>query len=414
MKTLKNFNFKGKKVLVRCDFNVPLSKEGQVLDNFRIKQTIPTIKYLLEKEAKVILISHLGDPQKIKDKKEKIKNFSLKPIIASLKELLKKEIIFLDDCIGEKVEKEIEKIREGEVALLENLRFYKEEEAADEKFTKQLASLADVYVNDAFSVCHRSHASIVGVPKYLPSIAGFLLDKEVKILSKVLNSPWRPLVVIIGGVKISTKLTLISQFLKIADHLILGGEIANTILNAKGISVGKSFLEPEIVEKINELDLTSAKLHLPIDGVISLQDVKRGLEEGYLRTAGVGSVRSEEKAFDIGPETIKLFSEIIKGPHFSFWKGPLEYIKREKVPRTILWSGPLGFFENEKFERGTKEIAESIVSNHLAFKIIGGGDTISAVNKFGLLDKFDYVSTGGGAMLKFLSGEKMPGLEVLR
>ena len=420
MKFLKDFELKGKRALVRCDFNVPLSPKGEILDDFRIKETIPTIEYLIKKGAKLLLMSHLGRPAQNQ-------KYSLKPIAPRLEELLGKPVKFLADCIGEKVEKEIKKMKRGDTILLENLRFHRKEEENDEGFTKKLVKLGDIYINDAFSASHRGHASIVGIPKYLPSGEGLLLEKEIKILSKVMHNPWRPLIVIIGGVKIDTKIGVISQFLKKADHLLLGGEVANTILIGKGLSLGKSLAgDKGIVKKgeedkssssatesrlrdeggkesealfdfaaaraIEEINITNPKLHLPVDGFISLE--KR--QEDYFREGAIGTIKKEEKIFDIGPETIKIFSEIIK------------------EAKMILWSGPLGLFEEKKFEKGTKKTAENIVKNKSAFKIIGGGDTIAAVDKFGLLDRFDHVSTGGGAMLEFLSGEKLPGIEALK
>jgi len=390
MKTLKDFNFKNKSVLVRCDFNVSLDKNGLISDDSRIKQTIPTIEYLLKEGAKIILISHLNRP-KGKDQK-----YSLIPVSLRLGELLKRKIKFLNDCIGEEVEKEIDKIKVGEIILLENLRFYKEEKENDESFAKKLAKLGEIYINDAFAASHRNHASIARIPKHLPSGMGLLLEKEVKVLSEVLENPWRPLVAVIGGVKIATKIRAIEKLLEKADHLLLAGGIANVVLGVKGISIGQPFPEKETIKKIKEINLTNPKLHLPIDGVISLGDIKNGLEEGYSREAALGTVREEERVYDIGPETVKIFSEIIKSA------------------KMIIFAGPLGMFENDKFKKGTKEIAEVISRNHSAFKIAGGGDTISALNQFNLIDKFDHISTGGGAMLEFLAGEKLPGLEALR
>lgn len=386
MKTLKEFNLRGKRVLLRCDFNVSLSDKGKILDDFRIKESIGTIEYLIQKEAKVILMSHLGRP--VQNQK-----YSLKLIAPRLEELLGKPVKFLADCLGEKVEKEIEKMKPGEILLLENLRFHKEEEKGDLDFAKKLARLGDFYINDAFSVSHRSHASITGVPKYLPSAAGFLLEKEIKILSRVLRRPWRPLVVIIGGTKIDSKIKLIERFLKKADHLLLGSKPAESILSVKGILLGRPFLEKkEILEKIEKINLTHPKLHLPIDGQMALST----LEEQYSRTGALGTLRREEVVFDIGPETIKIFIKMIKSA------------------KMIIWSGPLGMFEKEPFDKGTKEIATAVARNHVAFKIAGGGDTISAISKWGLTDKFDHICTGGGAMLAFLAGERLPGLEALK
>ena len=393
MRKIKDLNFKNKRVLLRCDFNVPINEKGEIEEDFRIKSVIPTINYLVENEAKIILISHLGDPKEVKTRQEMVKKFSLRPVANYLEKILNRKIKFLPDCLGSENEAEINNLKEGEIVLLENLRFYEGEKKNDENFVKSLAKLADIYINDAFSACHRAHASIVGLPRYLPSAAGLLLEKEINILTKVLENPWHPLVVIIGGAKIESKIGVVEQFLERADHLILGGEIANSILVGKGICLGELFFgEKEILNKIEKIDLTSPKIHLPIDGVISLASRK----EDYYRQGGIGSVKKEEKFFDIGPETIKIFSSIIKDG------------------KMILWSGPIGMFEEKKFENGTREIAEAIVRNHLAFKIVGGGDTISAVNKFGLLEKFDHVSTGGGAMLEFLSGKKLPGIDALK
>lgn len=385
MKTLKDFNFNNKRVLVRCDFQVPLSEEGDILDDFRIRQTIPTIEYLIKNSAKVILMSH-WKPEGTDMPR------SLKPISLRAEELLKQKIHFFNDCIGERVRQEIEKMKPGETSFLENLRFHKEEEENDENFAKELARLGDIYINDAFGVCHRAHASIVGIPKYLPAGAGLLLEKEIKVLSNVLEKPWRPLVAIIGGVKIATKIKVIENFLKIADHLLLGGEVANTVLTGKGILVGRPLPEEKILAEIEKIDLTNPKLHLPVDGAIALKD--RG--EDFLREGAIGTFKKDEGVFDIGTETRKIFKEIIK------------------TAKMIVWNGPLGLFEDKRFERGSREIVEEIVRNHSAFKIVGGGETVSFIDKLGLLEKFDHVSTGGGAMLDFLAGEKLPGIEILK
>jgi len=388
MKTLKDFNFKNKRVLVRCDFNAQLNEKGRIAEDFRIKQTIPTIEYLIKKGAKTILMSHLGKPEgKI------VNELRLNPIAKRLSELLNRPVKKLDDCVGKEVKKEVERIQTGEIILLENIQFNAGENKNDSNFAKILASYADIFIMEAFGQSHRNYASIAGIPKYLPAAAGFLLEKEIKILSKVMQNPWRPLVVIIGGVKINTKIGVISQFLKKADHLLLGGEVANAILIGKGFSLGRSLLDDEeIARKVKKIDITNLKIHLPVDGIISLRE----RQKDYSREGAIGTIKKEEKIFDIGPETIKIFSEIIK------------------EAKMILWSGPLGLSEEKKFEKGTKETAESIVKNKSAFKIIGGGDTIAAVDKFGLLQEFDHVSTGGGAMLEFLSGEKLPGIEALK
>ncbi len=386
MRTLKDLDVKNKRVLVRCDFNIPLNKKGDIEDDFRIKQTIPTIEYLIKNKAKVILMSHLGRP-----KGKVVETLRLTPVQKKLTEYLDLSITKTPDCIGKEIEKQTEEMKEGEILLLENLRFHKEEKENDRNFSKKLAKLADVYINDAFGISHRAHASIVGVPKYLPSGAGLLLEKEVKILSKVLEKPWRPLVAIIGGVKISSKIKVIKQFLEKADHLLIGGKIANAILVAKGICVGRPWPSEEVTKEIARFNLTSIKLHLPIDAVASPDETGKF----YVRETGPGRVRKDEKLFDIGSETIKMFSKIIEDA------------------KMIIWSGPLGRFEEPLFEKGTKVIAEKIAKNHRAFKIVGGGETISALSKFGLREKFDHISTGGGAMLEFLSGEELPGLKAL-
>ena len=385
MRTVKDLNLKNKRVLVRCDFNVPLNEKGEIQDDFRIQQSLKTINYLIERGAKIVLMTHLGDPQGRMEEK-----LSVKRIQEKLAEYLKHPVLWASDCIGKDVEKIISKLKEGEVLVLENLRFHPEEKMNDSRFAKELAKLGDIYINDAFGVCHREHASIVGLPKYLPSGAGFLLEKEIKVLSRVLENPWRPLVAIIGGAKIESKTKLIKNLLKKADHLLIGGKIANIILLVKKIYVGDPWPEEKIVKEIENIELTSTKMHLPVDAVVSL-----GKEATVTRVVAPANKKKDEFIFDIGPETINIFSKIIK------------------EAKMIVWAGPLGFFENPLFEKGTKEIGEVIVRNHKAYKIAGGGDTIFSLKKFGIRDKFDHVSTGGGAMLSFLSGKKLPGIEAL-
>ena len=341
MKKITDFNFGGKRVLVRCDFNVPLSPEGKISDDFRIKKTLPTIKYLIKKKAKVILISHLGRP---KGRQEK---YSLKPVAKKLERLLKKKVKFLPDCVGPEVEKEIEKMKEKDIILLENLRFHKEGEGNDENFARKLSKLGDIFINDAFSASHRAHASIVGIPKFLISGAGFLLEKEVKVLSQIIENPKRPLVVIIGGSKAKDKARVIDKFLEIADWILIGNLIFK-----------------EIKEKI------------------------KGIEK-------IASPFLDEKALDLDKKTIENFKEKIS------------------LAKTIFWSGPLGKIEEKKYQKGTREITKSIIEGK-AFSVVGGGDTIEFLNKIGILERFNYVSVGGGAMLKFLAGEKLPGIEALK
>ena len=389
MKTLKDFNFKNKRVLVRCDFNVPLNEKGEVADDFRIKNSIPTIEYLIKKRAKVILMSHLGNPGG-----RVVEDLRLTPIQEKLMEYLDLSITKAPDCVGSEIKKWISQMKPGEILLLENLRFHKEEKENDKNFAKELAELGDIFINDAFSVCHRAHASVVGVPKYLPSGIGFLLEKEIKNLSKIIKKPKKPVVIIIGGAKISTKAKVIEDFFKKADHLLLGGKIANFILIQKGLLIGKIPVALKTEEIIEKLELPNPKLHLPVDGIVSLRELKD--KENYIKVKALGQIKRGEDIYDIGPDTLKLFSKIIK------------------EAKTIFWSGPLGMFEERFFEKGTKEIAISIAENKKAFKVAGGGETVLAINRFGLLDKFDHISTGGGAMLEFLTEKRLPGLEVLK
>ncbi len=386
MKTLKDFKVENKRVLVRCDFNVPL-KEGGVEEDFRIRKALPTIKYLIENKAKVVLMSHLGRPGG-----EKKDDMSLSPVQDKLTELLGLSVAKAPDCVGRKIERMTKKIEKGEILLLENLRFHKGEEENDPSFVKDLARMGDIYINDAFGVSHRAHASVKGIVSCLPSGAGFLLEKEIKVLSSVREKPWRPLVAVVGGTKIESKTKLLKEFLEKADHLLIGGKIANAILTVKGIIVGKPWPSEKAVKEIEKLDFTSTKMHLPLDAIASPD--MTGKE--YTREAASAKLRKDENLLDIGPETVKVFSKVIK------------------EAKMVVWAGPLGYFEQKPFDKGTKEIAEAIVKNHKAYKIVGGGDTISAISSFDLLEGFDHVSTGGGAMLQFLSGEKLPGLEALK
>jgi len=388
MKEIKDLNLKGEKVLVRCDFNVPLNDKGDIVDDFRLKQVLPTIRYLVKERAKVILLSHLGRPLRSSEPKTE---FTLKPIASKLRELLDKKVRFVNDCVGRKSRKEVERMEEGEIVLLENVRFYEGERENSPEFSKKLSELGDAYINEAFGVSHREHASIVGLPQYLPSAAGLLLKKEAESLLKILEEPARPLVIIIGGAKFSTKLKFMPSFLNHADHLLLGGLVANVILRVKGISVGKTWPEEEVVEKINDVILTDNKLHLPVDVLVS--EDKEG--KAYLKKSGPGSVLKSEVILDIGPETIDMFTEVIK------------------EAKTIVWNGPMGVFEKDEFKDGTEKIAKAITENKEAFTVAGGGDTSAALLKFDLREKFDHVSTGGGAMLRFLSGEELPGIKVL-
>ncbi|MGC9031446.1 MAG: phosphoglycerate kinase [Minisyncoccia bacterium] len=389
-KEILNFDFNQKRVLLRCDFNLSLDKE-EMLDHLRIERTKETIDFLKSKKAKIILISHLDNPQEILNLKERIKKCSLNQIVGKLEKYFGK-INFIPEIVGKDVEKAVSKLQPGEIILLENLRFDVREENLDENFAKELAKLGDVFINEAFSASHRNHTSIVLLPKYLPSFLGFNFEKEIENLQKILKSFSRPLVIIIGGVKINSKIKFIEKFIKIADHILLGGKAANEILSVKGIYIGRPLPEDkEIIDKILNLDITNPKIHLPFDVVSALKDG----ENFITRITAPAAVRKEEDVLDIGPETILS------------WKNILSEAK------TVFWSGPLGFFENEKFSNGTREISKFLSSQNNILTLAGGGDTISALQKFNVLDKFSYVSTGGNAMLDFLSNETLPGIEAI-
>ena len=348
MKTLKKFNLKNKRVLVRCDFNVPLSSEGLILDDFRIRETVPTIKYLIKEKAKVILMSHLGRPDgKI------MKRFSLLKVQKRLSRYLKKSVLKTNDCLGREVEKKVYNLKPGQVLLLENLRFHKEEEKNDTGFAKVLAKLGEIYINDAFGASHRAHASIVGVPKCLPSGAGFLLEKEINSLSKIIKNPKKPLVSVIGGAKVETKVKFINRISKISNFVLIGGLIKKEIKKKK------------------------VKLDYPKKVVGQAEPFK-----GVFR-------------YDIGPGTVKIFKDKIK------------------KAKTILFNGTLGKIEEKRFSKGTEEVLKAIAKSG-AFSVVGGGEAVELINKLGLSSKFGHISTGGGAMLAFLSGEKLPGIEALK
>lgn len=387
MNNIRNKNIKGVRALVRCDLNVPI-RNGKVCDDFRIKKFIPTINYLREKEAKIILITHLGQPD------GRDLNYSVRSIAKRLWELIQGKVGFINDTIGSKVEREIETMSNGDVLVLENLRFYKEEEQNDNDFSKKLAQLGDIFIQDAFGVCHRNHSSIVGINKHIPSFPGLLLEEEIRILSDALVSPERPLVSIIGGFKVSTKIKVIKSLLEKSDYLLLGGKVANSLLLSKGIYV-KDFLteeEEELMDVSNEIELFNPKLQLPADGVMGLVN----FDEEYMRVGSIGNIRRDEDVFDIGPETIEKYKNILR------------------EAKTIIWNGPLGYFEKDKFSKGTEEIAKMIGQmNSEVFSIVGGGETVEAIQKLGIENQFDHISTGGGAMLDFIAGKDLPGIIAL-
>ncbi len=386
-KTVRDIDVTGKKVLVRCDFNVPLDKEtGKITDNRRIRAAIPTIEYLIDHNAKVILCSHLGRP-----KGEFNLKYSLKPVAEELSKLLGKEVKLAKDVIGEDAEKLTSEIKEGEVVLLENVRFHKEEEENDPEFAKKLASFAEIYVNDAFGTAHRAHASTAGVADYLPAVSGFLIEKELEFLGNALDNPERPFVAILGGAKVSDKIGVIENLLDKVDTLIIGGGMAYTFYKAQGHSIGTSICEEDKIDLANDI-LNKAKeknveILLPIDNHVSAE-YSNEAEDKY-----IDSVEIPEgfMGLDIGPKTIELFKNAIKNA------------------KTVVWNGPLGVTEFSKFEEGTKAIAEALAETE-AVTVIGGGDSAAAVEKFGLADKMTHISTGGGASLEFLEGKVLPGI----
>ena len=388
-KTVRDIDIKGKKVLVRCDFNVPYDENRVITDNRRIVAALPTIKYLIENNAKVILCSHLGRP-----KGEVKPEFSLDIVAKELSRLLGQEVTLAKDVVGEDAKAKAEALKEGEVMLLENVRFEPGEEKNDEELSKKFASLAEVYVNDAFGTAHRAHASTVGITKYLPAVSGFLIEKELKFLGNTLENPERPFVAILGGAKVSDKIGVIDSLLEKVDTLMIGGGMAYTFFKAQGYGVGNSLCEPDkcdlALELMKKAKQKGVKMMLPVDTKIG-KEFKPDTES---KIVGWKEIPDEWEGFDIGPETIKMF------------KDELQHAK------TVIWNGPLGLFEFDQFAIGTNEIAKTLAEID-ATTIIGGGDSAAAAQKAGLADKITHISTGGGASLEFLEGKKLPGIEAL-
>ena len=388
-KTVRDIDLKDKKVLVRCDFNVPMDENRNITDNRRIVAALPTIKYLLEQNCKIVLCSHLGRP-----KGEFKKEFSLEPVAKELSKLLGKEVIMAKDVIGEDAENKAKNLKNGEILLLENVRFHREETDNDPEFAKKLASYGEIFVNDAFGTAHRAHASTEGVTKYLPAVSGFLIEKELKFLGDALENPERPFVAILGGSKVSDKIGVIENLLEKVDTLIIGGGMAYTFFKAQGYSVGDSLCEEdkcelalELMEKAKEKNV---KFLLPIDNKVG-KEFKPDTESKTVKST---EIPDGWEGLDIGEETIKLYKEELKNA------------------KKIVWNGPLGVFEFDQFAVGTNEIAKAL-GDIDAIKIIGGGDSAAAVEKAGLADKMTHISTGGGASLEFLEGKKLPGIEAL-
>jgi len=391
--SISDMEIESKKVLIRCDFNVPLDDKGKITDDTRIQAALPTIRYALGRECAVILMSHLGRPKGKVDPK-----LSLKPVAERLGELLNLEVLMAPDCIGPEVEKMAGELKGGEVLLLENLRFRSGEETNDEKFAQQLASLADVFIQDAFGTVHRAHASTSGVPRHLPSGAGFLLQKEIKYLKQALEEPERPFLAILGGAKISTKIGVIKNLLPKVDSLILGGAMAYTFLRAENIGTGSSMVEEDKIATAGEILKQASKkkvtVLLPLDHIIA----NRVSEDAESKEISEVAIPEDWIGVDIGSFSIKRFSSAIKSA------------------KTILWNGPMGIFEIDKFSKGTKAIAEAIAeaTKKGSISIVGGGDSVAAVTKTGLQENISHISTGGGAALEFLEGKELPGVAALK
>jgi len=388
--TVKDLNLDGKKVLMRCDFNVPLDENKNITDKTRIVAAMPTIKYVLDHNAKLILCSHLGRP-----KGEVKPELSLKPVADELSKELGREVKLAKDIVGPSAHELTENMKEGDVVLLENVRFDPREEKNDEEFSKELASLAEVYVNDAFGTCHRAHASTAGVAAYLPSGVGFLIEKELKVLGDALNNPRRPFVAILGGAKVSTKIGVIDALLNKVDVLLIGGGMAYTFYKSMGYGVGNSICELDKLDLAKELMQKAkekgVKLVIPVDNVIG-KEFKPDTES---KIVAYNEIPDGWEGFDIGPKTVKMYEEELKNA------------------KTILWNGPVGLFEFDQFAKGTNEIAHFISNLNDCTTIIGGGDSAAAVTKIGLADKMTHISTGGGASLEFIEGKKLPGIEAI-
>jgi len=387
--TIEDLDLRGKRVFIRADFNVPLDDNLMVTDDRRIRSTLPTINYAIDEGAKVILSSHFGRPKGKRDPK-----LSLAPVAKRLQRLLNKDVIFIPDCVGSQVESLVSKMKEGDVVLLENLRYYPEEEQNNEEFARALASLADVYVNDAFGTAHRAHASIVGVPKFLPAAAGFLLKKEIEYLRGAIENPVRPFVAILGGAKVSGKINVLENLVGKVDKVLIGGGMAYTFIKAMGYEVGNSLVEEDMFETAQrirrKLKGMGIKFYLPVDCVIA-QGIETSTETKIIPTL---EIPKGWAALDIGPATARLFSEAIQDA------------------KTILWNGPMGVFEEDAFSRGTFAVARAVADAY-ALTIVGGGDTDLAVHRAGVSDAISFISTGGGAALQLLEGKELPGIAVL-
>ena len=385
-KTVRDIDVKGKKVLVRVDFNVPI-KEGKVTDDTRIKAAMPTLKYMLDQDASLILFSHLGRPKGGPDPK-----YSMRPGADHLAGLMGKPVKFVDDCVGPQAEAAAKELKPGEILLLENTRFHPEEEKNDMNLAKQMASLADLYVNDAFGSAHRAHSSTEGVAHFLPAVSGFLMEREIQYLGQAIANPERPFVAILGGAKISDKIGVIKNLLKISDQILIGGGMANTFFKAQGYSIGDSLVEDAALDTAKELlQSGSSQLRLPVDVVIA----DKAESDATIKVMPMGPVPDGWKILDVGPETVASYAKVVKDA------------------KTVVWNGPMGMFEVPEFSKGTFGVAQAVAASS-AVSIIGGGDSVAAINKSGLESKITHISTGGGASLEMLEGLTLPGVAALQ
>ncbi|MCK5822560.1 MAG: phosphoglycerate kinase [Bacteroidales bacterium] len=394
MKTIENYNFEGKKALIRVDFNVPLNDKQKITDDTRIKAALPTINKILKDNGSVVLMSHLGRPKGVSPE------FSLKSLVAHLSQLLGREVKFADDCINEHAQTMKKELKNGEVLLLENLRFYSEEKKGDEEFAKKLAENIDVYVNDAFGTAHRAHASTTVVAKFFPKekMFGFLINNELKSMDKVLHETGHPFTAIIGGAKVSSKINIIINLLDKVDNLIIGGGMTYTFIKAQGGKIGKSLVEEDkldiALEVIKKAKEKNVNLIFPVDSL----NADKFDNEANTEVTKIDEVGDDWLGLDIAEESIKLFNDVIE---------------KSKI---ILWNGPMGVFEMENFAKGTTQVAKAIAKSTEkgAFSLVGGGDSVAAINKFNLAEKISYVSTGGGAMLEYMEGKILPGINAIR
>jgi phosphoglycerate kinase len=388
-KSIKDIELKGKRVFCRVDFNVPM-QDGKISDDTRIKAALPTISYLTEQGAKVILASHLGRP-----KGQVVEELRLAPVAERLSELSGKDVQKAEEAYGETVQSIIENMQNGEILLLENVRFYPGEEKNDQELAKSFAALADVYVNDAFGAAHRAHASTEGIAHHLPAVAGLLMEKELSVLGKALSNPERPFTAIIGGAKVKDKIGVIENLLEKVDHLIIGGGLGYTFIKAQGHEIGNSLLEEDKIELaksfIESAKEKGVKLHLPIDAVVTAEFSP----DAEIENVDIDAIPNDKMALDIGPKTSELFADVIKGS------------------KLVIWNGPMGVFEFDKFANGTRTVAQALAEANDTYSIVGGGDSAAAAEKFGLAEKMSHISTGGGASLEFMEGKELPGVVAL-